>query len=59
VKDLLKSRNVEFTEINMADDENARNFVIEKTGHLSSPIIQIGDEFVVGFDKKKIESLLG
>lgn len=59
VKELLKSRNVEFTEINMAEDENARNFVIEKTGHLSSPIIQIGNEFVVGFDKKKIESLLG
>jgi methionine-S-sulfoxide reductase len=58
VKELLKSKNVEFEEIDMAADENARNFVIEKTGHISSPIVQIGDEFIVGFDRKKIESLL-
>jgi methionine-S-sulfoxide reductase len=58
VKELLKSKNVEFAEIDMAADEVARNFVIEKTGHISSPIVQIGDEFIVGFDRKKIESLL-
>jgi glutaredoxin len=58
VKELLKAKNVEFEEIDMAADERARNFVIEKTGHISSPIIQIGDEFIVGFDRKKIESLL-
>jgi len=49
---------VEFTEIDMAADEDARNFVLEKTGHLSSPVVQIGDEFVIGFDRKKIESLI-
>jgi len=58
VKELLRSRNVEFTEIDMAADENARNFVLEKTGHLSSPVVQIGEEFVIGFDRKKIESLI-
>jgi peptide-methionine (S)-S-oxide reductase len=58
VKEFLKSKGVEFTEINMAADEEARNFVIEKTGHISSPIVQIGDKFIVGFDRKKMESLL-
>jgi len=58
VKELLRSRNVEFTEIDMAADEEARNYVLEKTGHLSSPVIQIGDEFVIGFDRKKIERLI-
>jgi len=59
VKEFLKSRNVEFVEIDMAADERARDYVIEKTGHLSSPIVQIGDEFIVGFDRKKMEKLLG
>jgi methionine-S-sulfoxide reductase len=59
VKEFLKSRNVEFTEIDMAADEEARNFVIEKTGHLSSPIVQIGDVFIIGFDRKKMEKALG
>jgi methionine-S-sulfoxide reductase len=58
VKELLASKNVAFTEIDMAADEEARDFVIEKTGHISSPIVQIGDEFVIGFDRKKIESLI-
>ena len=58
VKEFLKSRNVEFTEIDMAADERARNYIIEKTGHLSSPIVQIGDEFIVGFDRKKMEKAL-
>jgi len=59
VKEFLRSRNVEFTEIDMAADEEARNFVLGKTGHLSSPIVQIGDEFIVGFDRKKMEKALG
>ena len=43
----------------MAADEEARNFVIGKTGHLSSPIVQIGDEFIIGFDRKKMKKALG
>jgi peptide-methionine (S)-S-oxide reductase len=58
VKELLKEWHVPFEEIDMAADEAARNFVIEKTGHISSPIVQIGDEFIVGFDRKKMEMLL-
>jgi methionine-S-sulfoxide reductase len=59
VKEFLKSRKVEFTEIDMASNEEARNYVREKTGYLSSPIVQIGDEFIIGFDPKKMEKALG
>jgi methionine-S-sulfoxide reductase len=59
VKEFLRSRNVDFTEIDMAADEDARNYVLEKTGHLSSPVVQIGDEFIIGFDRKRIEKALG
>jgi glutaredoxin-like YruB-family protein len=58
-KEFLKSKNIDFEDINIADNEEARNWLIEKTGHIGAPVIQIGDEFVFGFDRKKIESLLG
>ena len=59
IKAYLKERNVEFTEIDIASDEEARNMIIEKTGHIGAPIVQIGDEFIFGYDRKKMESLLG
>jgi methionine-S-sulfoxide reductase len=58
VKEFLRARNIEFTEIDIASDEDARTMVIEKTGRIQSPVVQIGDEFIAGFDKKKMESLL-
>ena len=58
VKEYLTSKNVKFVEINMAADEEARNLVIEKTGHIGSPVVQIGNEFIIGFDRKKMETLL-
>jgi len=57
-KEYLTSKNVKFTEIDIAADEKARNMVIEKTGHIGSPVIQIGDAFIFGFDRKKMENLL-
>ncbi|HVP25094.1 MAG TPA: peptide-methionine (S)-S-oxide reductase MsrA, partial [Methanomicrobiales archaeon] len=59
VKEFLKARNVEFTEIDLAADEEARNFVLEKTGFLGSPVVQIGDEFITGFDPKRMAKALG
>ncbi len=58
VKEFLKAKSVEFDDINIAADEDARNWLIEKTGHIGAPVVQIGDEFIFGFDPKKMENLL-
>jgi glutaredoxin len=58
VKDFLIERNVEFEDINVAWNEEAKEMIAEKTGQLAVPVTQIGDEFVVGDDFKKIEELL-
>jgi glutaredoxin len=42
----------------MASNEEARNMIIETTGHLGAPVVRIGDEFIFGFDRKKMEDLL-
>lgn len=58
IKAYLKEKNVGFEEIDIASNEEARNMIIEKTGHIGAPIVQIGDEFIFGFDRKKMDSLL-
>jgi glutaredoxin-like YruB-family protein len=58
-KEFFTSKNIDFEDINITENEEARNWLIEKTGYIGAPVIQIGDQFVIGFDRKKIESLLG
>ena len=58
IKAFLKEKGVEFVEIDLASNDEARDMIIEKTGHLGAPIVQIGDEFIFGYDPKKMESLL-
>lgn len=40
-------------------DEKARAEMIQKSGQMGVPVIEIGDDIVVGFDQPKIEKLLG
>lgn len=59
VKDFLKSRNIEFTDFNVAEDENARNEMIKKTNQMGVPVIDIDGEIIIGFDRPKISRILG
>ncbi|MGD0080966.1 MAG: peptide-methionine (S)-S-oxide reductase MsrA [Methanoregula sp.] len=58
IKEFLSSRDVPFEEIDLASNDEARTMIIEKTGHLSAPIVRIGNEFIFGYDRKKMENLL-
>jgi glutaredoxin len=58
IKEFLRSKNVEFEGIDLAANKEARDIVIAKTGHIGTPIVQIGDEYIFGFDQKKMESQL-
>ena len=58
IKEFLRLKNVEFEEIDLASNDAARAMIIDKTGHLGAPIVQIGNEFIFGYDPKKMESLL-
>lgn len=58
IKEFLTAKHVEFEEIDLASNDAARTMIIEKTGHLGAPIVQIGSEFIFGYDPKKMESLL-
>ena len=59
LKDFLKENNVEYTEINVAEDEDKRNYIVEKSGQMGVPVTIIGDEVIVGFNQAKITETLG
>jgi len=58
LKEFLKEHNIKFVDIDISKDQKSREEIIKKTGKLEAPMLEIDDEFVVGFDKGKICSLL-
>ena len=54
----FKERNIEFEEIDLSQDEKTKEEIIQKTGQIGVPVIEINGEYIVGFDKEKIFQLL-
>lgn len=59
LKQFLNDKKIEFEDINVGENEEARKEMIEKTGQMGVPVIEIDNEIVIGFDKIKISELLG
>lgn len=64
LKDFLTEKSVEFTDINVAEDQEAAAKMVEKTGQMGVPVSVIekedgSEEVVIGFDQGKIMELLG
>ncbi len=57
-KEFFTANNVTYTDVNVATDLDSRKFMIEKSGQMGVPVIMIGDDVVVGFDQKKLRTLL-
>lgn len=57
-EDYFKSKNISYTKYDVAADSAKREEMIEKTGQMGVPVIEIGDEVIIGFNQEKIESLL-
>ena len=57
-KDFFDKNKVAYQEKDVAIDEKARDDMIQKSGQFGVPVIEIGKEIVIGFDKPKITQLL-
>ncbi len=58
-KDFLKENNVAFTDYDVAHDLAKRQEMIQKSGQMGVPVIMVGEELIVGFDKEKLAASLG
>lgn len=43
----------------MAEDPTALEELVEKIGRRATPVIIVDDEIIVGFDRGKLERILG
>ncbi len=58
LKEFLEDHHIDFKEIDVSKDEEVKKTIIEKTGQLGVPVIEINGQFISGFDKEKISKLL-
>lgn len=58
-KQYLRERGIRFKEIDVSRDPAAARDLVRWTGQTGVPVLRIGSKFVVGFDKAKIDKLLG
>jgi glutaredoxin-like YruB-family protein len=58
-KEYFAENNVSYTEHNVAADMEKRQEMIEKSGQMGVPVIFIGEEMIIGFDKERIAAAVG
>lgn len=58
-KDFFAEKNIAFTNFDVSVDAAKREEMIQMTGQLGVPVIVIGEEVMVGFDREKLASKLG
>ncbi len=58
LKNFLKKHKINFEDIDVSEREKDLNEMIEKSGQMGVPVINIDGEFIAGFDKKRIVELL-
>ncbi len=58
-KEFFTKNKVEYSEVNVAEDDAAREEMIQKSGQLGVPVIDVNGEIFIGFDKKGLSEALG
>jgi glutaredoxin-like YruB-family protein len=57
-KEFLKSNNIEFEDIDVSENQEKAQEMIDKTGQMGVPVLDIDGEIIVGFDKDAISRAL-
>ena len=58
-KEFFAEKNVKYTAYDVASDAEKRTEMIKLTGQLGVPVLMIGDDIMVGFDREKVAGKLG
>ena len=57
-KAYLKEKNIAFEDIDVSTDPSSAKEMMEKSGQMAVPVLDIEGEIIVGFDKVKISKTL-
>lgn len=59
LKDYLTKNNVAFEAIDVSTDRALVKELVAKTGQMGVPVTEIDGEYIIGFDKEKLNAKLG
>ena len=59
LKQFLKESNVVFEDIDVSVDRAAADEIVDRTGQMGVPVIDIEGELIVGFDRERVKQALG
>lgn len=57
-KDFFNEHNVKYEEFDVGNDLEKRREMVEKSEQMGVPVIQVGEEIIVGFNKALLLDLL-
>ena len=57
-KEFLSQKGVPYREVDVSRDRQAAYEMVRRTGQRGVPVIAVDDEYVVGFDRPRLEQLL-
>ena len=57
-KDFFNQHNIKYEEFDVGNDLEKRREMVEKSAQLGVPVIQVGNEIIVGFNKALLSELL-
>lgn len=58
-KRYFRERGIRFTDVDVSRDAAAARDMVRRSGQQGVPVIDIGGKIVVGFDRPKVDKLLG
>ncbi len=58
-KEYLKGLKISFREVNVSRNPSEADRLVKRTGQMGTPQLDINGSYVVGFDKNRIDKLLG
>jgi len=57
-KSWLKDKKVEYEDVNVGINQDKAKEMIQKSGQMGVPVIDVDGEVVIGFDRPKLEGAL-
>lgn len=57
-KEYLKANQINFKEVNVAQDRMGAMEMVRKSGQMGVPVLDINGNIIIGFDKERIDMLL-
>lgn len=58
-KQFLKDNNIIFEDVDVSANQQVAEEMVQKSGQMGVPVLDIEGEIIIGFDKERIKTALG